>query len=115
MPNKEKKPGLPLPVNKNKTEYDPQGIEAAKNIAKGIIDVTGPAGEVGLMSFAEGLGVDIKDVNGQVVVEYRPKGDSGLYIDGKPFAKPETTEKLRKYLKFQYSSKKVEPAIETKK
>jgi len=99
------KKGLPLPISKpTATKPDEEKLAAAKEYIAGIKDVAGIAGDVALRSFAQGVGMDFKMSNNELVSEARPKGDNGLYIDGKPIGDPETIELVRGYLKSEYES-----------
>lgn len=114
MPDTQKKqqPGLPIPVpksnvsqqNEKKPIISEKKLAAAKDLISGIRDIAGVAGDVGLRSFTEGMGIDFKISNNNIISEIRPKGDKGFYIDGKPVADPETTELLRGVLKAEFES-----------
>lgn len=96
-------PGLPLPLVKPKVvSKDEEKLAAVKKYVDGIRDIAGPAGDAALRLFAEGSGVDFKLTNEELVSEMRPKGDKGLYIDGKPIGGKDTIELLRGYLKSFY-------------
>jgi hypothetical protein len=96
------KAGLPLKVNKP-IVLTPDKTKALENFISGIRDMAGIAGDVGLRSFAEGLGVDFKIVNNEMVAEMREKGDTGLYLDGQlAYKNKDNGEVLRGYLKELY-------------
>jgi hypothetical protein len=96
--------GLPLAIDKKKMAKEQEKLAAAREVITGITDIAGTAGEVALRSFAQGAGVDFKIANNEIVSEMRPKGDTGLYIDGKPIADASTMNLVRKYLKAEYES-----------
>lgn len=99
------KQGLPLPISKQVVvKPDEKKLAAAREYIAGIKDIAGIAGDVALRSFAQGVGVDFKMSNNELISETRPKGDKGLYIDGKPIGDPETIELVRGYLKSEYES-----------
>ena len=100
-----KKQGLPLPISKPViVKPDEKKLAAAREYIAGIKDIAGIAGDVALRSFAQGVGMDFKISNDELISEARPKGDTGLYIDGKPIGDSETIELVRGYLKSEYES-----------
>jgi hypothetical protein len=97
-----KEVGLPLGVNKNNS-ISPEKLKALQDYAAGIRDMAGVSGDVALRSFANGVGVDFKINGNELISEIRAKGDSGLYIDGKPAVKNKNDlEMLRGFLKEHY-------------
>jgi len=102
-----KQTGLPLPLptaKKAPIEVDEKKLAAAREYIAGIRDVAGIAGDVALRAFSQGTGFDFKITNNEIVSEARPKGDTGLYIDGKPIGDKDTIETVRGYLKAEYES-----------
>lgn len=100
------KQGLPLPISKQVVaKQDEKKLAAAREYIAGIRDIAGTAGDVALRSFAQGVGIDFKISDNELVSEVRPKGDKSLYIDGKPIGDAETIELVRGYLKSEYESK----------
>jgi hypothetical protein len=102
--------GLPLPMPAKKTPKQITEDEKTKDFKEYISfvrKIAGPAGEMGLDIFAtKNKGIDFKILgNGQGVVEMRPQGDTGFYIEGKRVGDKETTELFRSILKKELETK----------
>ena len=101
-PAQKKETGLPLGINKA-TAISPEKVKAIQEYADGVREIAGIAGDAALRSFANGMGVDFKIEGDEFISDMRKKGDTGLYIDGKPAVKSkEELEMIRGYLKEFY-------------
>jgi|APGre2960657404_1045060.scaffolds.fasta_scaffold00718_11 hypothetical protein len=94
--------------DKNK-KIQEEKIKDLQNYINGVKEIYGPGADIGFSSFARGLGVNftIDKTTNTPMVEYRPKGDKGLYIDGELV---KNTDVLKGYLKVIYDvSKQANP------
>ncbi len=84
--------------NKKKEEGKTKDLQ---NYIDGVKEIYGPGADIGFSSFARGLGVNftIDKTTNKPMVEYRPKNDKGLYIDGELV---KDTDVLKGYLKTIY-------------